>query len=279
MNNFGFGGSNSHVVLEDPSRLVKRNTTLTNGEDSVPGKRPIPSSADRRQRLYVLSAASQRSLRKQVTTLASYLMEPHFSTGFMGNLAFTLGERRSMHEWRLVVAAETQQELMNALKDEAYVQNRVVSIPKVGFVFTGQGAQYAKMGQDLLAWSTEYSDTLRAADRKLQNLGASFSLIDELARPADSTSVGKSCVSQPACTAIQLALVDMIRSWGISPEAVTGHSSGEVSSTFPHHAEQKVLGKTANCIDSAVMPGAFSTPFFSRVCVTNILTDCGGLCS
>ena len=274
MNNFGFGGSNSHVVLEDPSSLVKRNTTFVNGKDSAQDKR---QSLSRRRRLYTLSAASQRSLRKQAIAVASYLTEPHFSATFMKELAFTLGERRSMHELRLAVPAETQQDLMIGLQDESYVQNRVLSTPKVGFVFTGQGAQYANMGQDLQKWSTEYRNAIHAADHQLQNLGASFSLIEELAKGVDSTLIGKSAVAQPACIAVQLALVDMIKAWGIVPEAVIGHSSGEVSGRLPPHAE---------CTDSAVMrwlqlrlPEPLAPHLFLKVYLANLFTDCGSLCS
>ncbi|CAN8105526.1 unnamed protein product [Discula destructiva] len=78
-----------------------------------------------------------------------------------------------------------------------------------------------------------YTTALDSADRNLSKLGAEWSLVDELIhKDKDASRVSDANISQPACTAVQLCLVDLLRSWGIRPSAVTGHSSGEIAAAY-----------------------------------------------
>lgn len=78
-----------------------------------------------------------------------------------------------------------------------------------------------------------YKASLDRADRYLHKLGAKWSLVEELTRRDATTShISEAHISQPACTAVQLCLVDLLRSWGIRPAAVTGHSSGEIAAAY-----------------------------------------------
>lgn len=106
---------------------------------------------------------------------------------------------------------------------------------QIGFVFTGQGAQWHAMGRELYGQHgyPVYTAALDLADRCLQKLGAQWSLVDELTRrDAQASRVSEAHISQPACTAVQLCLVELLRSWGIRPVAVTGHSSGEIAAAY-----------------------------------------------
>ena len=73
---------------------------------------------------------------------------------------------------------------------------------------------------------------MEEADAHLRKMGATWSLIEELAKPAPYSRVNDAEISQPACTAVQLALVMLLKSWGLTPTAVTGHSSGEIAAAF-----------------------------------------------
>lgn len=78
-----------------------------------------------------------------------------------------------------------------------------------------------------------YKNALERAERCLRKLGADWSLIEELTeRNAQNSKVSEAHISQPACTAVQLCLVDLLHSWGIRPSAVTGHSSGEIAAAY-----------------------------------------------
>ena len=88
------------------------------------------------------------------------------------------------------------------------------------------------MGRELLEAYPVFSSTILAAEDCLTTLGAKWSLSEELSKDAGISLIGQPHISQPACTAIQLALVDLFASWRIQPVAVTGHSSGEIAAAY-----------------------------------------------
>lgn len=104
-------------------------------------------------------------------------------------------------------------------------------------VFTGQGAQWARMGFELLRSKTNpvFSNTIVSLDKALQELGPlapSWTLDEELRKPARKSRVDEAEFSQPLCTALQVALVDAYAAIGIRPTAVLGHSSGEIAAAY-----------------------------------------------
>jgi acyl transferase domain-containing protein/NADPH:quinone reductase-like Zn-dependent oxidoreductase len=95
-----------------------------------------------------------------------------------------------------------------------------------------QGAQWWAMGRELYDQYPVYASALERANAHLSTIGASFSLLDELWRDEKTTQVNAAHVSQPACTAVQLALVELLHSWKVFPAAVVGHSSGEIAAAY-----------------------------------------------
>lgn len=147
-----------------------------------------------------------------------------------------------MLKWRVAIPAATSFDLIDALNSNRIVQGKVIDGAKnrpddlqLGFVFTGQGAQWHAMGRELYGQHgcPVYKSALERADRCLRKLGSQWSLIEELTgRDAKTSNVSDAHISQPACTAVQLCLVDLLHSWGIRPSAVTGHSSGEIAAAY-----------------------------------------------
>lgn len=164
-----------------------------------------------------------------------------FQSDLLNNLAFTLS-RRSLLKWRVAIPAATSFDLIDALNSNRIVPGKVIDGAKnrpddlqLGFVFTGQGAQWHAMGRELYGQHgyAVYKTALERAEGCLRKLGAEWSLIEELTgRDAQNSKVSEAHISQPACTAVQLCLVDLLRSWGIRPAAVTGHSSGEIAAAY-----------------------------------------------
>lgn len=216
VNNFGFGGSNAHVVLE---RFPMALSDL-----------PM-SSKNEAPRLFVLSANDEEAAKRVGAHLGVYI-EQHpevFQKRLVSDLAYTLGERRTHFPWRAALVASSCDELALSLNGPSAVPVRSSLKPKVTFVYTGQGAQWAQMGKELMDSHPVFRDTVKAASDYLRTLGADFDLVQELAKGAKESIVGEAQIAQPICSAIQLGLTALLASWGIEPSAVVGHSSGELA--------------------------------------------------
>ncbi len=151
---------------------------------------------------------------------------------FARELAFTLGQRRSHFTHRAAVAASSTTSLRDQLQAMLKIsKSGNPEDPIVAFTFTGQGAQYFQMSAGLRRYS-EFAKTIVAAERALSDLGATWSLTEELDKHERESRINDAELSQPACTAVQLALVVLLRSWGVVPAVVLGHSSGEIAAAF-----------------------------------------------
>lgn len=128
--------------------------------------------------------------------------------------------------------ASTVAELQAELEAEKPLLVKSASCPKLTMAFTGQGAQWFAMGRELLSTSGAFRTSIMSSDEILRRSGAEWSLLDELLQPQNNSRVDKSEVSQPATTAIQIAVVNLLATWGIQPSHVVGHSSGEIAAAY-----------------------------------------------
>ena len=118
--------------------------------------------------------------------------------------------------------------------DEPSPSVKVKASPNITFVFTGQGAQWGGMGKELIEDFPSFDDDIRLMSRILQNLPNPpfWDLREEILKDASTSNLSKAEFSQPLCTAIQVALVNLLRSLNITPAAVVGHSSGEIGAAY-----------------------------------------------
>lgn len=236
VNNFGFGGANAHVVMEEPIFPRKTKSLAASPLDirNRSTDRDRSSKTNTEQHLYVFSANDRESLKRHIYLIAEYAKERPVTLypQLLRSLAFTLGQRRSILAWKFAVLAPNPDQLIYNLKDTTLIPVKSGEHPKIGFVFTGQGSQWPTMGKSLYHTYPVYSHTVREADRILIELGASWSLIDELEKSQENSIINSAHVSQPACTALQIALVDLLSSWAVKPLSVTGHSSGEIAAAY-----------------------------------------------
>jgi acyl transferase domain-containing protein len=141
----------------------------------------LESGGNSQRRIYLLSAKDAGTGTNYSRQLAAYMKERLAvnQRGIMANLALTLGERRSMLPLRTAVAAENMDELIAYLLRDDLKFIRSSKKPDLAFVFTGQGAQWARMGFELIEHYPVFKETLTRADACVRNLGARWSLIGE----------------------------------------------------------------------------------------------------
>jgi acyl transferase domain-containing protein/SAM-dependent methyltransferase/acyl carrier protein len=217
VSSFGFSGTNAHVVLEEP-----------------PSLRDGPSPAvDRPIHVLPLSAKGPEQLKALCAAISSHL-ETHHETP-LPDVCFTAGTGRSHFSHRVAVVGESSDDVRETLR--AYAagdKSRAIAgahlaatAPEVAFLFTGQGSQYAGMGRELYDTQEAFRESLNRCaeilrphlDRPLLSImfadGQPEALIDE------------TIYTQPALFALEYSLVELWRSWGVSPSIVMGHSLGE----------------------------------------------------
>lgn len=201
-------------------------------------------------KVYVWSAADEDGLSRLAHAYAlqlSSLSANQEPNTYLENLSYTLFAKRSLLRWRSCVVAGSLPELRQALEKGAVRSFRSTNSRKLAFIFTGQGAQWHAMGRELMHFPV-YKMSLRESQSAFSEMGCKWSLSgkfafrskldytnflsDELAKGEDVTMIHDPEYSQPICTALQMALIDLMESCGQSPSAVLGHSSGEIAAAY-----------------------------------------------
>ena len=215
VNSFGYGGTNAHVVLGEAPPTP---------EDSA-------SAAPRA--LLPLSAKSPEALAEQSRRYAAWI---EAGRGELGDVCRSAAVHRVHHRHRLVVRADTPEAAVAALRGfaggERTGEGRTFAAerPPSGralFVYTGMGPQWWAMGRQLYAREPVYRAALDACDADFRKLSG-WSLLAELNRDEGGSRIARTEVAQPTNTALQIALTAQWRAWGVVPEAIVGHSIGEV---------------------------------------------------
>ncbi|ROV88538.1 hypothetical protein VMCG_10383 [Cytospora schulzeri] len=247
VNSFGFGGSNSHAILE---QYVPQAESLTNSETSTnicPG--PSTSSSQLFTPL-VFSAASETSLRAMLSSHLDYLQSNPAVQ--LSSLAYTLQHRRSTLSYRTAITALTIQHAIESLKGlfnapsdssagellgNRYSTSIKTQRHKIIGIFTGQGAQWARMGAQLIESSPFAAARIEELDSILTTLPnttdrPSWTLKGQLLADKTTSRLAEAQLSQPLCTVVQILLVDVLRAAGIVFTSVVGHSSGEIGAAY-----------------------------------------------
>lgn len=228
INSFGYGGSNAHLIVEQQS--IPGGPHHVSSYLSDDGDFSLDDEDSDRPSTLVLSANDAASLRANIKALSNHLINPRVKVD-LADLAYTLSERRSKLWHRAFVTTRN----LTDLDENAFVLGKRSSeVPRIGFVFTGQGAQWPQMGKELLQffpWTRGILDELDAVLQSLPN-PPSWSLVDELTEPRTAEHMRQPEFSQPLVTALQICLMAVLEQWGVKPQSVVGHSSGEIAAAY-----------------------------------------------
>jgi phthiocerol/phenolphthiocerol synthesis type-I polyketide synthase E len=207
VSSFGIGGTNAHAVIEEA---------------------PAAPAADasRAYQVLVLSARSASAVDAAALRLAEYFRsEPGTS---LPDAAFTLHEGRAIFRHRRAIVCRDAEDAVRQL--EAAGSGAAPSHefsgepPRVAFLFPGQGAQYAGMARGLYESEPVFR---RAFDECAAVLRPEIDLVRLIASIDDKAAVTPTAIAQPALFAVEYALAQLWRAWGVEPDALMGHSVGE----------------------------------------------------
>jgi hybrid polyketide synthase/nonribosomal peptide synthetase ACE1 len=199
---------------------------------------------------FVFSAFSEASLKSYLAVFSAYLRE-NKTTHDLRDIACSLDVRRTRHQVVTTISASTADELCDKIEKKlelsrtdpdqrvgirATHQTTEARKPRVLGVFTGQGAQWAQMGLELITTSAVAKATMESLQKRLDQLPdadrPTWSLLQELERDSSSSHVMEATFSQPLCTAIQILQINLLRAAGIEFTAVVGHSFGEIAAAY-----------------------------------------------
>ncbi|KAI0879040.1 hypothetical protein GGS24DRAFT_486779 [Hypoxylon argillaceum] len=242
INNFGFGGTNAHAILDDASNYMRlRNITMSSPLQELLFAQNtdlalVPTTnghvSDSQPRVFVLSAPEQEAITRQRSAYGNYLKGINSSSSsVMNHLAYTLAKRRSTFQWRHAVVASSVSDLLSSWADENLEPAKAMAPCNVSFVFTGQGAQWYAMGRELAAYEV-FAASVNKSAVVISALGSEWNAWRELFAPESESRVNQAEYAQPLCTVLQVALVDLLTHWGVKPHAVVGHSSGEIAAAY-----------------------------------------------
>ncbi|MHB1132627.1 MAG: type I polyketide synthase [Chloroflexota bacterium] len=222
VSSFGFSGTNGHLVVEE-----------------APAEAPAASRVERPLHLLTLSAKNKDGLRDLAMAYRTLLAAEHAER--LADIAHTANAGRAHFSHRLAVLADTPAQagdalaaFMDGVEAPDYLSGKTDGDrpPRVAFLFTGQGSQYIGMGRQLYDTQPVFREVLDKCDRWLRG-SLPRPLLDVLyPQTGQPSPLDETDYTQPALFALQCALAELWRSWGIEPAAVMGHSVGDYAAGY-----------------------------------------------
>ncbi len=214
VSSFGFSGTNAHIILEQ----------------YVPSEKEVTPETG--PHLLTLSANNPEALERLAKNYQTYLKNA--SEDNLGNICYTTNRGRTPLRERISVVGEDKLKIISELKKFTDKPGKnsspTSSRPKVAFLFTGQGSQYPEMAKELYEKCPTFRQTLDKCNEFL--LPFLEKPLLEVIFSQDSDLVHQTMYTQPALYAVECALADLWKSWGVTAYAVMGHSVGEYAAAY-----------------------------------------------
>lgn len=301
VNCFGFGGTNAHAILDDARSYLSHNfceyqihKTVSNQNSSIEEGLQEGESASTAL-LFVYSAHEKEVLERMLAAHTRFLKSQNSPKTFrtlLEDYSCTLLSKRSLLSWKKFFTARSPDELREKIECFLTEKNSSVSRSrataegvKVAFVFCGQGAQYFNMGRKLMSEYTKFRSCVKVLSEFLvQKLGAAFDIFHEISEKSeDNSRINEPAIAQPATTIIQIALVDFLESFGVTPSWVIGHSSGEIAAAYAKKAISRddalrisyLRGQAASSLDSQEINGTMCAIWLGEKDALELLEEFG----
>jgi len=271
---FGFGGTNCHVILEEVPPEIQNSKYVL--RTRYANKIQKEDTIERPVHLLTLSAKTEKALGELAQGYADFLgTHPEVS---LADVCFSANTGRSHFEHRLAVVAESSTQLQSTLeafaagKETAGLvrsQANTKKRPKIAFLFTGQGSQYVGMGRQLYETQPVFRQALERCDEILRPY-LDLPLLEVLyPKPGENSPLDETAYTQPALFALEYALFQLWKSWGIEPAAVMGHSVGEyvaatVAGVFSLEDGLKLIAERARLMQALPEDGEMVAVFASE---------------
>ncbi|MBM4088634.1 MAG: type I polyketide synthase, partial [Planctomycetes bacterium] len=271
VSSFGFGGTNAHVVIQEAPAVA---------QPATPIRRPV--------HVLTLSAKTADALDRLAADYCSYIGDhPEAS---LQDICHTANTGRSHFAHRLAVFGDCREQVAARLAGMAIGarpaglirgQVRSGTRPRVAFLFSGQGSQYAGMGAELYRSQPVFRRTIQECDEILRPLLPQSLLSAIYPEPGQSTPLDETAFSQPAIFALECALAELWKSWGIEPSVVLGHSVGEyaaarVAGVFSLEDGLKLIARRARLMQALPRDGRMVAVMASESVVAEALEPYAG---
>jgi myxalamid-type polyketide synthase MxaB len=256
VSSFGLSGTNAHVVVEE-----------------APVAQPTQPEVERPLHLLTLSAKDEGALKELAGRVERHLTSQPSAS--LADVCFTANTGRSHFDHHLAVVAESSAQMGEKLAaftaghEPAGVLSRQVQDteqPKVTFLFTGQGSQYVGMGRQLYDTQPTFRKTLDRCDELLRPYLEQPLLSVLYSEPHSPSLLDETAYTQPALFALEYALAELWRSWGVEPVVVMGHSVGEyvaacVASVFSLEDGLKLIAERGRLMQALPEDGMMAVAF------------------
>ncbi len=255
VSSFGFSGTNVHMILEEAPAAEPR---------TIENERPL--------HVFTLSARDEPAFRDLSARYARALAENNLP---VGDLCYTANAGRAHFSHRLALTGTSAEQLqgkllavMNGEEVAGAFYGHVTSTrrPKIAFLFTGQGSQYADMGRQLYDTEPVFRSALDRCDALLRPYLERPLLSVLYPAPGEETPLDDTAYTQPALFAIEYALAELWASWGVKPSVVMGHSVGEyvaacVAGVFSLEDGLKLIAERGRLMSALPKDGAMAAIF------------------